>query len=88
MPVYLLLVATIAGIQSALWAYAAFLGNLVDSSISVRDRVIRTAVFLIHLLIFGYLFAVPATTLSLWTALPLIFIGVAARVLRRQRSAR
>lgn len=88
MPVYLLLVATIAGVQSALWAYAAFLGNLVDSSISYRDRVIRTALLLTPLVIFGYLFAVPATSLSLWTASPLIVLVVVARILRRRMSAR
>jgi len=87
-PAYLLLVAAIAAVQAALWAYAAFLGGLVDVALPTRDRLIRTLILLIPLAVFSFLFFVGTANLSTWTALPLLLLVIGARLLRRQMKHR
>ena len=85
-PAYLLLVATIAGVQTALWSYAAFVGGLVDDALPTRDRVIRTAMLLIPFVVFVLLFAMGMQSLSSWAIGPLLLIAIGARLMRRKLS--
>jgi uncharacterized membrane protein len=82
-PAYLLLVAIISTVQAALWAYAAFVGSLVDDAIPTRDRIIRTVMLIVPGIIFGSLFAIGPSR-SPWAVLPIILLALAAKVLRKR----
>src|SRR5206468_9944074 len=83
-PAYLALVATIAGIQTVLWIYAAFIGGLVDDALPTGDRIIRAAMFFMPFVVFSFLLAVGTTNLSPVTIVPIMFVPIAARLLRRR----
>lgn len=87
-PAYLLLVAAIAAVQTALWTYAAFIGGLVDQAFPIGDRLIRTVVLLIPFVIFLALFLLGMKSLSTWALLPLFLVGISARLLRRKLAVR
>jgi uncharacterized membrane protein len=78
---YLLLVAAIAAVQAALWIYAAFIGNLVDTAVSSRERKVRAMLMALPILIFGFLFFVGTSN---WALAPILLLLAAARLIRRR----
>jgi len=83
-PAYLVLVATISGIQTMLWAYAAFAGGLVDDALPTSDRIIRAVILFVPFLVFGFLLVVGTTDLSPLSVVPIVLVAVGARLLRRR----
>ena len=83
-PAYLVLVATISGIQTLLWSYAAFVGGLVDDALPTGDRMIRAVILFVPFLVFGFLLVVGATDLSPLAVVPIVVLAIGARLLRRR----
>lgn len=84
LPAYLALVAAISGTQTILWIYAAFAGGLVDSALPTGDRLIRAVILFIPFVIFGSLLGLGTNNLSPLAIVPIIFVAIAARLLRRR----
>jgi uncharacterized membrane protein len=78
---YLILVSAIAVVQAALWIYAAFIGGLVDAGVSSRERRWRAALFLMPIVVFGFLFFAGTSN---WAILPIILLLGVARAIRRR----
>jgi uncharacterized membrane protein len=89
--VYFLLIVALGGCQALLWAYAAFVGDLVDAGVDAPERRLMQLRLALPPLLFLALLAAQLAGLYEDAALPIVFAGVAAvAVVRRlgRRAAR
>lgn len=84
LPAYLALVAAISGTQTILWTYASFAGGLVDGALPTSDRLIRAVILFIPFVIFSFLLGLGTNNLSPLAIVPIIFVAITARLLRRR----
>ncbi|HEU0098486.1 MAG TPA: TMEM175 family protein [Allosphingosinicella sp.] len=85
--VYFMLIAAIGGCQALLWAYAAFVANLVDAALDSRERRLIQLRLTTPVLIFLALLVAQLAGLYESAALPIVVAGLAALAsIRRLRS--
>jgi uncharacterized membrane protein len=86
--VYFMLIVALGGCQALLWAYAAFAGGLVDSSLDARQRRLMQWRLTLPAALFLALLAAQLAGIYESAALPIVVAGVAALAFLRRMRAR
>ncbi|HEX8125859.1 MAG TPA: TMEM175 family protein [Allosphingosinicella sp.] len=86
--VYFSLIVAIGACQALLWAYAAFVGDLVDSSLDARERRMVQLRLTIPALIFAALLLAQLAGIYQSAALPIVVASLAGLVVFRRYRAR
>ena len=83
MIVYLMLIAAISAVQLALWAYAALVADLADSSLDRQARLRRTVKMAVPALAFTILAGAGLAGVDVTNPLPLIAVLLVVAATRR-----
>jgi uncharacterized membrane protein len=86
--VYFMLIIGLGGCQALLWAYAAFVGGLVDTALDSRERWLIQLRLATPVLIFLALLVAQLAGLYESAALPIVVAGLAALALVRRLRGR
>jgi uncharacterized membrane protein len=82
--VYFLLIVAIGGCQALLWAYAAFIGNLVDGGLDSRERRLMLVRLATPVLMFTALLLAQLAGVYQSAALPIVIAAMGALALIRR----
>ena len=82
--VYFMLIVALGGCQALLWAYAAFVGHLVDSGVGARERRLMLLQLAVPPLLFLALLVAQLAGLYENAAVPIAFAGIAALAMVRR----
>jgi uncharacterized membrane protein len=86
--VYFMLIIALGGCQALLWAYAAFVGGLVDSGVDSRERRLTLLQLGVPPLLFLALLAAQLAGRYESVALPIAVVAIAALAFLRRRLRR